>query len=82
MTSIHEGSGVVCPESSVPADMKETSTVEGARKIGILLDDLHIVGRCILADDLELVSRRILLMLGRHADVLSRTRRRPRDHGL
>ena len=35
----------------------------------------------ILLDAVELVLRGILLVLGRHADVLSRARRRPRDHG-
>src|ERR1039458_7250701 len=50
--------------------------------VGIFLDDLHVVGRCVLADDLELVFRRILLMLGRHADVLSRARRRRRCQGF
>ncbi len=42
---------------------------------------VYVVGRCVLADNLELVFRRILLVLGRHADVLSRARRRPRGHG-
>jgi hypothetical protein len=42
--------------------------------VGIVLDDLHVVRRCVLADDLQLVFRRILLTLGRHADVLSRAR--------
>ena len=49
--------------------------------VGVLLDDLHVVGRCILADDLELVFRRILLVLGRHAYVLSRTRWGRHRHG-
>jgi len=40
--------------------------------VGILLDDLHIVGHGILPNDLKLVLRRILLMLGRHANVVSR----------
>src|SRR5690242_6130815 len=49
--------------------------------VGIVLDDLHIVGRCVLTDDLKLVFRRILLVLGRHAEILSRARRRRRGHG-
>jgi hypothetical protein len=49
--------------------------------VGIVLDDLHVVSRCVLADDLRLVLQRILLVLGRHADVLSRARRRQRGHG-
>jgi len=48
--------------------------------VGIFVNDLHVVVRCVLADDIELVFRRILLILGRHADVPSRARWRPRGH--
>jgi hypothetical protein len=44
------------------------------------VNDLHVVVRCVLADDIELVFRRILLILDRHADVPSRARWRPRGH--
>jgi len=44
--------------------------------VGMVLDDLHIVGRCVLADDIELVLRRILLVFGGHVDVLSCARMR------
>jgi hypothetical protein len=45
-----------------------------AATTGVLLYDLHVACACILPHDLELVLWRILLMLDRHAAVLSRTR--------
>ena len=41
--------------------------VEHARKLTMM--KLHIVDGCVLADDLELVFRRMPLVLGQHADV-------------
>ena len=37
--------------------------------IGILFDDLHPAALSILADDVHLVTGRVLLVLGGHADV-------------
>ena len=39
------------------------------------MDDLHVVGRYVLPDNLNLVLRRILLVLGGHTDVLGCARR-------
>ena len=65
------------PLQTFPAcDVQTTTAI-----LGLILGDLHVVSRCALADDLELVFWRLLLMLGRHANVLSRARRRPHGHG-
>jgi len=65
------------PLQTFPAcDVQTTTAI-----LGLILEDLHVVSRCALADDLELVLWRLLLMLGRHASVLSRARGRPDGHG-
>jgi hypothetical protein len=43
--------------------------------VGVHLHDLHVVARGVLAHDLQLVFGGVLLVLGRHADILGRTGR-------
>ena len=65
------------PLQTFPAcDVQITTAI-----LGLILGDLHVVSRCALADELEVVFWRLLLMLGRHANELSCARGRPHGHG-